>query len=306
MKALDDAGRVPRAPFVPPELTVRPFTIEEARQFGVDRWHLEGSMWKRLAPGVYAWTGLEESPGVMVAAAALRLPADAVFSGETAAWLHGLETNPCDPIEVTVPPGAGLSMRTGLCIRRSSLAKDEIAVVNRMRVTAVERTLLDVSEPRSLTEAVVLADKATHMRLTDVGKLEEMAARSSGRPGVATFRRAIAYIEPATESQMESRFRMLIVLSGLPRPVAQHSVYDDAGVFLGRVDFFYPDAGLGLEYDGELHGGRLPDDNRRQNLLLGAGIRLLRFTAGDIYNRPQSVIEQIRGALRSAKPRRPG
>src|SRR5438270_14018331 len=119
MRAPDDAGRMPRAPLLPPELTVKPFTIDEARRFGVDRWHLEGSMWKRLGPGVYAWTRLEESPAVMLAAAALRLPAHAVFSGETAAWLHGLETNPCDPIEVTVAPGAGVSMRAGLCVRRS-------------------------------------------------------------------------------------------------------------------------------------------------------------------------------------------
>jgi hypothetical protein len=26
-----------------------------------------------------------------------------VFSGKTAAWLHGLEIEPCDPIEMTVP-----------------------------------------------------------------------------------------------------------------------------------------------------------------------------------------------------------
>jgi hypothetical protein len=26
-----------------------------------------------------------------------------VFSGKTAAWLHGLEIEPCDPIEMIVP-----------------------------------------------------------------------------------------------------------------------------------------------------------------------------------------------------------
>ena len=30
-------------------------------------------------------------------------PPGAVFSGKTAAWLHGLEIEPCDPIDVTVP-----------------------------------------------------------------------------------------------------------------------------------------------------------------------------------------------------------
>ena len=36
--------------------------------------------------------------------AALELaPARAVFSGKNAAWPHGLEIEPCDPIDVTVP-----------------------------------------------------------------------------------------------------------------------------------------------------------------------------------------------------------
>jgi len=30
-------------------------------------------------------------------------PPGAVFSGKTAAWLHGLEIEPCNPIEMTVP-----------------------------------------------------------------------------------------------------------------------------------------------------------------------------------------------------------
>ncbi len=298
--------RVPRSPFIPPELTIRPFTIVEAQRFGIHRWHLEGSAWKRLGPGIYAWNELEVSPGVMLAAAALRLPPHAVFSGDTAAWLHGLDTNPCNPIEVTVPPGGRVSMRTGLCIKRASLARDDVALINRTPVTTVERTLLDVSESRTLTEAVVLADRATHLHLTDVRKLEQTAARSSGRPGVATFRRAIEHIEPATESQMESRLRMLIVLKRLPRPIAQHPIHDDAGIFLGRVDFFYPEAKLAIEYDGEVHRENLAEDNRRQNRLIAAGIRLFRFTAGDIYNRPDVVIRQIRGALRIATPPRRG
>lgn len=30
-------------------------------------------------------------------------PPGAIFSGKTAAWLHGLEIEPCDPIEMIVP-----------------------------------------------------------------------------------------------------------------------------------------------------------------------------------------------------------
>jgi hypothetical protein len=37
-------------------------------------------------------------------------PAGAVLSGKTAAWLHGLELEPCDPIEMIIP---GKSMTGG-------------------------------------------------------------------------------------------------------------------------------------------------------------------------------------------------
>ena len=104
---------------------------------------------------------------------------------------------------------------------------------------------------------------------------------------------------------MESRLRMKMVLGGLERPIAQYPLYDDFGVFLGRPDMYHPEARLGIEYDGEVHRTTLPEDNRRQNRLLAAGIRLLRFTAGDVYNRPEAIIQQIRVML-SATPPRPG
>ena len=59
----------------------------------------------------------------------------------------------------------------------------------------------------------------------------------------------------------------------------------------------YPSARLVLEYDGANHRERLVDDNRRQNLLVNAGYRLLRFTAADIRNRSDVVIAQVRDAL---------
>src|SRR5207244_12251566 len=57
----------------------------------------------------------------MLAAVARRLPADAAFSGLTAAWLHGLDMAPCDPIEVTIPEPIGSNRRAGASVRRAAL-----------------------------------------------------------------------------------------------------------------------------------------------------------------------------------------
>src|SRR5205807_8693217 len=54
---------------------------------------------------------------------------------------------------------------------------------------------------------------------------------------------------------------------------------------------------LAIEYDGGNHRDRLVEDNRRQNLLINAGFRLLRFTASDVHQRPDVVTAQVRDAF---------
>ena len=96
---------------------------------------------------------------------------------------------------------------------------------------------------------------------------------------------------------METRLRMLIVLAGLPRPDVQVSIKDNHGRLLGRPDLLYRRHRLAIEYDGGNHRDRLVDDNRRQNRLVGAGFRLLRFTAADVYGSPDLVAMQVRRGL---------
>jgi very-short-patch-repair endonuclease len=143
---------------------------------------------------------------------------------------------------------------------------------------------------------------ALRTRLAKLEDLKVMCARRSRCFGVASLRRVVGFAEPAAESPMESRLRMLLVLGGLPRPQAQVSIHDAKGLFLGRLDLFYPSHRLALEYDGSTHRTSLVEDNRRQNRLVAAGIRLLRFTASDVLHTPDSVTTQVRGYLASGGP----
>lgn len=105
-----------RSALVPAELTAGPFTRGEALRAGLDRWHLEGANWRRLGPTVYVWSGLPDTPELKIEAAHRRLPPPAVFSGFTAAWLHGIDVVACEPIEVTIPKGIGVWARTGIVV----------------------------------------------------------------------------------------------------------------------------------------------------------------------------------------------
>jgi very-short-patch-repair endonuclease len=269
-----------------------PFTLREAQLAGLSWDQLQGASWRRVGRGLYVWSGLSDGPSLALAAVRRRLPI-AVFSGRTAAWLHGLDLPPCDPIEVTIPGRCGVSDRVGLSVRRATLGNDDVVVRREMPATSTLRTVIDLGSRPPLVEAVVAVDMALHRRLVRLPELRAYVEAHPRWPGIAHLRRVLCLAEPATESAMETRLRLLLVLAGLARPQAQVALHDERGRFLGRTDLYYPAQRLGLEYDGTTHRDSLVEDNRRQNRLQAAGYHLLRFTAADINRTPDAVVALV-------------
>jgi len=282
---------------VPAALRTGPFNGAEAKGVGITRSQLRGAGYRRLGAGLYRWVGLNESPQLILTAAAKRMPAGAAFSGRTAGWLHGLDLAPCDPIEVTIPEPSGSSRLAGASVRRAHIARQEIVRRRGLPTTSAVRTVVDLGGRDPLTEGVVAADLFLHAGLVSVDELRGYVAKHPGARGIARLRRVVDLVEPKAESAMETRLRMLLVLARLPRPEVQVSIHDDEGRFLGRPDLLYPRQRLAIEYDGANHRERLVDDNRRQNGLVGAGLRLLRFTAADVYGSPDTIAMQVRHNL---------
>ena len=246
----------------------RPFTLDEARAAGLGADSLRSSCWRRLGRGLYCWTKLKVEPWHLLAAWRNLLPPDSAFAGLSAAWLHRLDVDPSHPIEVVVPPGSCARSRAGLVIRHGTF---ELTTVRGLPATTIERTFRDLRRRLPPVEILVLADQALRLRL---GRFHDRA-------------------EPA-ESPMETRLRWTLLQAGLPPPQVQTELRDLDGRFLGRADLYYPQARLVVEYDGAKHRDRLVEDDRRQNLLVTAGFRLLRFTATD---RPEVITGQVQKAL---------
>jgi len=286
-----------RTPVLPRQLLRGPFTVAEAKRAGIDRAHLRGASWIRLGHSTYVWSKLADDPMHHLAAALRRLPAGAAFSGLTAAWLHGLDVTPCTPIEATIPVGAGVSARSGIALRRCLLGKGEIVRVRGLPATSAARTMAEVCSRLPLVESVVIADAALHGKVVRADQLDAWVVAHGGQRGLRTLRRVLDLAEPASESPMESRLRMVLINGGLPRPRAQVSIHDRWGRFVARLDLFYEQQRLGIEYDGAVHRESLAADNRRQNKLLRAGVRLLRFTAADVLGNPDPVVHQVRELL---------
>ncbi|HEV3406126.1 MAG TPA: DUF559 domain-containing protein [Candidatus Dormibacteraeota bacterium] len=255
-------------------LTKCPFTLEEALAAGLTRHALRGKTWRKLGRALYCWRGLEDDSSRLLYAWRKRLPAEAVFAGLTAAWLHRLDVDPSQPIEVVVPPSSGTRSRLGLHVRHCRLAGSEVSVARGLPVTTIQRTFRDLGRRLPPVEILVLADAALRLNL---GHHAELA-------------------QPA-ESPMETRLRWILIQAGLPTPVVQKDLRDQEGRFIGRADLYYPESRLVIEYDGANHRERLTADNRRQNLLINGGFRLLRFTAADLNQRPEAITAQVRQAL---------
>jgi hypothetical protein len=247
---LDAMGREPR---LPRSLLGKPFTLADARAKGLDRWHLQGSSWRKVGPATFVSARTDPTPRLQLEAALLRLPPGAVFSGLTAAWLHGLPVEPCDPIEVIAPLTVGIAARVGMHIRRCELGKHDVVNAGGLPATSILRTVRDLCLRLQLVEAVVIADMALHLRRSTVATLSQWAGKSSGSQGVRRLRKVLEFVEPAAESPMETRLRMLLVLGGLPRPEAQVTIRDGLRRTVGRLDLYYKDQRLGLEYDGGQH-----------------------------------------------------
>jgi hypothetical protein len=281
-------------------LEERVFTLAEARAAGVTSEQLRSKQWRRIAYGIYAPTTMPDDPLALLSAIARRLPPAAAFSGGSAAWLDGVDVPPCQPIDVTIPPECGVSAVAGVRVRRAALAAGEVVVRRGLRVTIIERTLADLAWRLPLVDAVVVTDMALHTGRVTVPRLQDWIAGHRGVKGIRFLRCVTELAEPAAESPMESRLRLLLVRGGLPPPEAQVNLYDRDGRFLGRTDLYYRGPNLAIEYDGETHRERRLADNRRQNAILAAGINLLRFSAADVYGPPFVVVAQVRRFFASA------
>ena len=229
---------------------------------------------------MYCWAALPDDPLKLLSAFQRAWPA-VVFSGSSAAWLHGIDVEPVRPIEVVVPCTSEVRSRPGVTVHHAALDVADLTTVRGLPATTVGRAYRDLRRRLSRLDALIVADSALRLGL---GRFDDLA-------------------EPA-ESPMEARLRWLLLSARLPRPEVQANLSDAEGRFVGRADLYYSDPRLIIEFDGGNHRERLVDDNRRQNLLVNAGYTVLRFTSADIHNRPDQVVAQVSAAA-AISARRP-
>jgi hypothetical protein len=284
---------------------------------GISDHELRGPLWQRSSYGHFAWAATDPGhPRQRIHAAASRCHGDVAVAGWAAAWMHGardldgLEPDGrLSPIPVcTTPdrrlvPGA-LDAYT-LRVSRSRLDHDEIVELDGVPCTSLVRTAFDAARfAPDLTEAVVALDallRATDLLVCDVVAYAEQRRRWHGRRQVL---QAAELANAWTLSCPESRLRVMWQeRAGLPVPLVNCTIVDDAGRRVAMADLLDEEAWLVLEFDGAYHATSMQrglDDQRTQRLH-ALGLHVARFVADDLRPpRRQSTANRLR-LLRSRR-----
>lgn len=228
------------------------------------------------------------------------LPPDALFSGLTAAALHGwwLPFRPSF-IEVTVSPQTPRVRRAGVRCHQAHIASTQWSHPHGLAATSAVQTLADLAAQYSLLDVVVMADSALRNGHCDASMLNEFAESARGTRGICTFRRMTQLIDHRSESPMETLLRLSIVLPGLPPPTPQAVLRDPDGGWLARVDLLGADGRSVFEYDGAEHENekRHASDVARWRILRRAGFEVYPYTARELFLRPHQIPFDYRDAL---------
>ncbi len=187
-------------------------------------------------------------------------------------------------------------------------------VVEGIRSTSVERTLLDLGAVRGRLTVQMAFDRAIKTKLTTWDRVHQtlQSLARSGRPGVVKLRWAIEARAglPVPESEPETALLALLEGSGLPTPRPQYVVTDPSGGFVGRVDAAYPGQKIALEYDSDQEHSEpaaLERDNARRNRLIAAGWTVIAARSQDIRTGGIDFCRTVEAALNqvlASQPRR--
>lgn len=239
-----------------------------------------------------------------IAAVARQVAPDVVFTHESAASLWGL---PLWRSTAAVHINQR-SLRSGHASRdvaRHSGRLDPSEVTRRsgLRVTSLERTVVDCARSSSAAAGLVVADAALRRGVEREALVSSLLGLGAAR-GVRLARTVVELADGGAESPWESVTRLVLLATGVPAPSTQVPVVTRLGTFF--VDMGWAHWKVALEFDGLVKythlasgdpGRVIFDEKRRHDAIVEAGWRVVRVTRADL--RPP---EELRDRLLRVLP----
>ena len=292
------------------------FTSQEALRVGYRvediRAELRARRWSRLRKGIYirahhlASADERERHLIDCVAVLLSLGPGPVLSHASAARLHELILPWRHSSEVRLTADDQWRRGRGYRVAQATIAADEREPWLGFGALSVPRTLVDCAREWSLTDGVVAMDAALYERKATRAELVRAVLGGAHRVGIAQAARALGLSDGRAESPLETRGRLALLASGLPRPELQVEIHDGAG-FIGRADAWYEDAAVVIEFDGQVKytdpryasspGEALWEEKRREDRMRASGIRVVRVVNEDLGESWPRTTARIRELL---------
>lgn len=228
----------------------------------------------------------------------LVVPDDYVVSSTAAAWLHGADVRRKGDLDIEVTALRRSRLRRqGIRATEAYLEPGDVVEIGGIHVTSPVRTAFDLARQKDLIDRVVGVDAMLNRGGCDLAELRAyIAARPEWR-GIRWAREAVTYAEPLSQSLMETKQRMHLILGGLPTPEAQYTLYDPDGVPFADLDHAYPEWKVAPEWDGDPHKDRWKYDNERSERIRESGWWHRRFTSVSIQSGWAGMVNSVRRAL---------
>lgn len=265
---------------------------------------------RRIYRGVYAEVADEayaklraETTHAMSVMAFAEMNPGAIFSGPSAAMLHGL------PLlrsriskQVHVTRSASSRQTEWSITHRAKLHDDDIMTVAGIRCTSICRTVRDLAAVLEPHELLAVADAAVALGADLTQLAEDRRSRNA-------LRWVVAHADGRAERFGESWSRYQLLKAELPLPELQVNAFDANGKWLARGDFATADGVIGefdgkIKYDqllapGETAADAVMREKERENRLRDAGFEVVRWSWSTLQ-KPDHFIERWRKACERA------
>jgi very-short-patch-repair endonuclease len=176
----------------------------------------------------------------------------------------------------------------------------DLTVIDRIPVTSVARTLLDLSAVVRSPDLEVAIDRAERLGVFDLAAVVDVLDRANGRKGARALRCAVAAYEPSTQkSELERRFKTLLQTApDITTPAFNAVVQGETATH--EVDAYWEAQRLVVQLDGfDFHRTRRDrerDADSDADLEL-VGHRVMRLTWDDATIHGQRTLRRVRIAL---------
>lgn len=204
-----------------------------------------------------------------VAAGWLAVGRDALVTGPSAAWLHGLTAMSATPVHLAVPYQSRQRERPGLVIHNGTSLDDDRDVRQGLPTLRLDRVVTDLACTASPPDALAMIDQAlAAMKEGERPAFRRLLGeRLQQRPdprGTRVGRRLVDLGTGLAESPAESWWLWRVVDLGFPVPEVNPWIRDLDGVGLFRLDLAWFGLRIALEHNGyAAHVGREAHDSWR-------------------------------------------